>query len=321
MIYSCKYCNFHTNRKNNFNDHNLTKKHQNNIILSKKEKYKCQKCNKSYLTSVSLKKHTIICDTNNNQINKTELNNNLNTNLNNNIIVNPELNNKLNTNTNINSNNNPIIGTEKNNVVNYNIKEKIIINNKKKCITAFSASTILNNFFFKAPILETHKNYKIFLYSTKNDEIITNNEFMQNLTYDYNNNFLDRFLGNIIIKCYKKNNPDEQSIWTTDTSRTNYVIRQLVNNKLSWFRDINAIQTNKIIIEPILKILKECIHDFLKVPILNLNENERILQFDRNQTLAKIILYIDNPKIYKNIHNYISTYFYFNKSKVIIDVS
>lgn len=60
--------------------------------------------------------------------------------------------------------------------------------------------------------------------------IITQSEekFVKELIYYKKKDQLHKYLGNFIIKMYKKKNPKDQSIWNTDCDRLSYLIRDMM---------------------------------------------------------------------------------------------
>jgi hypothetical protein len=62
------------------------------------------------------------------------------------------------------------------------------------------------------------------------------------------------YLGDIIIKYYKKENPKDQSIWNSDTTRLNYLIRELIDTELTWTCDKAGLKVNEFIIIPLLTV-------------------------------------------------------------------
>ena len=46
---------------------------------------------------------------------------------------------------------------------------------------------------------------------------------MDTLVYNYENKNLHKYLGDFIIGHYKKDNPSEQSMWSSDVSRLTYL--------------------------------------------------------------------------------------------------
>lgn len=53
----------------------------------------------------------------------------------------------------------------------------------------------------------------------------------KDLIFYYKKNKLDKYLGDFIVKHYKKDNPELQAMWNSDTERLNYFIRELYNIK------------------------------------------------------------------------------------------
>lgn len=67
------------------------------------------------------------------------------------------------------------------------------------------------------------------------------------------NNKLTELLTNVIIKNYKKDNPADQCLWSSDTSRYTYVINDVVNNKQCWVTDKSGVKVLSYIINPVTK--------------------------------------------------------------------
>jgi len=125
---------------------------------------------------------------------------------------------------------------------------------KEDIAQSMSAMTYITSKYKNAPILSQMKNYISIGYSDKE-------KFLDLVIYENEKETLHKFIGEFIIKYYKKNNSSLQSLWNTDSSRLTYVIRQLsANNKLEWIIDKDGIETTKIIIKPLL----EFIHTILK---------------------------------------------------------
>ena len=73
------------------------------------------------------------------------------------------------------------------------------------------------------------------------------------------------YIGDIIIKNYKKVNSAKQSVWNSDTDRLTYVIRTLLkNNKFQWQLDKKGIDTANHMINPILQYIKTKLEQFKK---------------------------------------------------------
>ena len=70
--YECKICDYTTDRKSNYDTHNLSSKHKklangNEIKQKLSNKFECEICDKFYQTSAGLWKHKQKCTSNNNQ--------------------------------------------------------------------------------------------------------------------------------------------------------------------------------------------------------------------------------------------------------------
>ena len=64
--YECKICDYITDRKSNFDTHNLSAKHLKQANKQKfSNKFECEICDKMYQTSAGLWKHKQKCGTNN----------------------------------------------------------------------------------------------------------------------------------------------------------------------------------------------------------------------------------------------------------------
>ena len=84
------------------------------------------------------------------------------------------------------------------------------------------------------------------------------------LLHYYQENMLDQYIGEIILKYIKKENPDDQSVWNSDVSRLTYLIRAIVDESPTWLRDPNGAMFNKKIIMPVINeitnYLYKCLH-------------------------------------------------------------
>jgi hypothetical protein len=91
----------------------------------------------------------------------------------------------------------------------------------------------------------------------------------ENKLYDYllhfnSENKLDQYIGDIILKYIKKENPEDQSVWNSDVSRLTFLIREIVNESPTWLRDPNGAMFNAKIITPVIdeirKYLDKCLY-------------------------------------------------------------
>jgi len=76
------------------------------------------------------------------------------------------------------------------------------------------------------------------------------------LLYHNDEGTLDHYIGDIILKYIKKDDPDYQSVWSTDLARLTYLVRNLVEDEQVWQRDAKAVMFTKCVIMPIINYLK-----------------------------------------------------------------
>lgn len=224
MKYNCDICNYSTDDGSNFRRHlkssfhNLNEtKHIEKNINENEEKYTCE-CGKKYSCKQSLSRHRQQHNSNDKEIK----------NLQNQVA---ELTVKLDTiqskglTNNINNINN---GT---------------INN-----TYITVKTYVTNNYPDAPSLIKFNEYNKF--ESKQDET---NPLANILAYHYRKYNIDKYLGDFIIECYKKDDPSKQSVWSSDISRLNYVVKELLGKKSLWSKDEKGEKIKEYIVNPFLQ--------------------------------------------------------------------
>ena len=168
------------------------------------------------------------------------------------------------------------------------------------------------------------------------DELCENDRLIERLLFYSDKGKIADYLGDFIIKFYKKNDPNDQSLWTTDLSRLTFIVRQILKKKADWKYDKKGIKVCKIIINPLLEniksILKKYINDIddeitgknkdhfsededgyesegdyerHKNPP-ELDNNDKLKLVNSQKTAVQIITDIDNKSLAKNIVKYIS---------------
>ena len=132
----------------------------------------------------------------------------------------------------------------------------------------------------------------------------------------YKHKTLDKYLGNYIIKIYKKDDPKFQSIWNTDDSRLTYLIKELLNNKSSnWIIDKKGIKTKEYLIDPLLNCIKQLLISYQKnliIPDLKHNTVEIEFLLENSKKISELVNDIDDEVISKEILKHISSHLRFN---------
>jgi len=256
LKYNCSHCNFYTNNRTDYYRHLKTIKHKNHgspdvpknidiISSSKKEQdityienndstrfneiqrkdeKTCKFCGISFTTSTNYNRHLKTCEER-----KT-------------VQENEKLKAK-------------IIEQGKQ-IKEYKIEKeyykKLIDNYSKLGPKTFNSITYVMNKYADAPHIEKMEPEKIEYFQ---DISMTT---VENLVSDYRNNLFVDFIIKTIITMHKKDDPKDQSIWSTDSSRYNYLIKELLENEDSyWVVDIKGSKSKTYIIEPILRFIRK----------------------------------------------------------------
>ena len=176
-----------------------------------------------------------------------------------------------------------------------------------------------------APQLQSLPDYSII---TKDTETL-----IKNLIHYHKNGTFEKYIGDFIIKQYKKEDPKLQSLWSSDIERLNYFVRELINSKennetinskedmdknykLNWTIDKKGIKVKKSIIEPLLDYIKTIGDKYLQEKNLTINDLDtygaKKLVCDM-QEIGNMNSGIKNKSVYENINKYIAPHFYLNK--------
>ena len=318
--YKCDNCNYATHDKSNFSKHNNSKKHiekekqvqhsshyiHTTLTLPNENKYNCQYCNCNFSSIANLGRHTKSCFKKNQlavNFEKQELSNKVN-----------ELSMKLNDYIKLLDQKDETISILKSEVTHL----KSIVNNTGSIIkTSVSTMAYVIKNYDNAPALESIKDYSAIHYEQDN------NEFVENLVYEYNNNKLHVYISDFIIKTYKKADPAKQSLWNSDTSRLTYLIREIItNNKVDWRVDKKGIKTTKFIIEPILEYIDQQVRNYVESYKVDhrISAKEAERQMMKLKSGMEIIKSIETKVLSEEILKYITPHFYLIKNDEFIDI-
>jgi len=306
MKYICESCNYETNDKSNFNKHMNSKAHDKktstihkvDINVDKKcqqkklpSSFKCSECNKNYSSTSSLSRHR-------NKYCKvgalTEQ-------------ITLQLEQKF---------DEKVKKRELEMELEYSKK---LVDELKQCIKNtkptnynISVKKLVQQTFPDAPHIAMLDNYRVI-----HEDI----DFTQDLIYYHNKNRLSAYLGDIIIKYYKKEDPKNQSLWSTDSSRLKYIIKELIATKTSnWSEDDKGLKTTKYIISPLLKYIREYISDKideLHEELYDANGFECIDINQKQNALSTIREQILNGTLKDEIIKYITPSFKIKSDKLI----
>lgn len=267
--YNCDLCKFKSSNKTDYNRHTRTKKHKEKVeentnhtlnipkaypkhTTITENEYRCAFCNNTYSNSSSLARHKKACGVKEEIIKENAIK----------VMLKEK---------DITITENKVTTLEKEveslqKQLERSEKEKEIYQKEKEayqrqiemfadllkektspvCINNF---TYISNTYPNAPPLKSPSSYKSML--EKEGTLV---EVVSRYYYDKK---LVSFVGDFVIRYNKKDEPEDQSIWSSDISRLSYIIRESCAAKKDiWTFDKKGCQTTKITIEPTLQHIR-----------------------------------------------------------------
>ena len=182
----------------------------------------------------------------------------------------------------------------------------------EKSISAFNYVT---KNYTEAPVLKCITDVPALHIDLSEDQVV------DNVIDEYRNDNLIGFIGDLIIKNYKKKDPKMQSVWNSDTDRLTYVVRILLNKKYYWKMDKKGIDTSNYIIKPILNYIKQKLKDYMKTsaPSKRSDETQKIMTDMNNMNDShKIITLIESNDLLEDILKYIAPHLYLSKEAPVL---
>ena len=342
-MYKCEICNYEAKYYSNLFAHNKSKRHLNilslkneksetinkkvtivnstvnmlpihdnnnvnNIKNKVEKKYICKNCDFTTIHRSSFSRHSKNCIVKNdkkyNQINTNQHNNNNNNDDDLRVIVKElkikmefmERENKLLNN--ILENANSVI-TKTTNLANTNAN------------ISMSAIKYANDKFKNTPALLPLENFKINNLDFDNQE--DKAQLVEILIYNAKQKSLDKLLGDHIVKEYKKDNPEEQTFYTTDCSRLNFIVRELIENALIWSIDKNGIKICSSIIQPLINKCISALLEYQKILLQTMGTGNFSNRKDV-ELIIDVIMSIDSGSLETDINRYIAPFFNLNKN-------
>ena len=202
--------------------------------------------------------------------------------------------------------------------------------------TAVNGLTYVRKNYPNAPILKKLDKYD---FGEDDDELI------KLLLFYSRKGTLSHYIGDFLIKFYKKNDPNDQSLWTTDIARLTFLVKHILRKKDDWHYDKKGIKVCNTIINPLLSNIKTILKKYNDdmYDIINgkktvddsdsegeyesqsdyerhknppeLDNNEKIKLVNDQQIIVQIITDINNKMLSKDIIKYISPLLSLSPSK------
>lgn len=290
--YICNLCEYKSDKKTDYSRHmiskrhlekvNKTMKHTNNIpktYIDKEKAYKCLFCGNTYSNSSSLARHKKACNTKEELIKEKD------------IIISE---NKVN-----------ILQKEIEHLHQQLKKTEKQVDTYETMLKSITGPQTITNFNYisnnypDTPALEGRKSYT--------NMIEAKTLFLIDvITMYYYDKKLVNFIGDYIIRYYKKEEPKNQSLWSTDISRLTYIISESCKKKGHiWSYDKKGSKTKKIIIEPALDFIRENLVKFCQDNGWNTETHILKQMIAANGT----IVLIDSGELANDIAKYIAPEF------------
>jgi hypothetical protein len=198
-----------------------------------------------------------------------------------------------------------------NNYNNYStntLNNTIITNNNQKTINVVA---YINSNYTEAEPLTLIKREEVTKLLKMED---TDGYIMEDyIVFNYSKHLIDTFIGDLIVKEYKKQDPKTQKLWSSDTSRLTFIVRQVLNeNEKIWLQDKKGICVIKYIIGPVLEEVKLMMKEYSNKcfsEMMSGQSNDMQNLTDKISSSTKLIYDINQKEIHQKILNYIAPYF------------
>lgn len=306
MKYNCELCEYSTDDIGNFDKHRKSLKHVKKLEEKVATLLSCNNCGRVFKNASGLWKHKKICG--DQEINLKE---SYEKKLNDREIYIIELEKDKQSLTEKVQELNKVIDI----LTNENDYHKDLVNSAGSIAkTSVNALSYVVKNFNNAPAIEKFSKYELL----KIEENYTIREII--IYYQKNDNLSD-FVGAVLIDVYKKEDPKDQSIWNTDTSRFAYVVREVINNKNEWAVDKGGLKVREYAINPMLNYIKVEMNEYVKEQALELTKpGANIMKIQANINIANsVVSAVENGTLANEIMKFITPSFYLNKTKAIKD--
>jgi len=186
----------------------------------------------------------------------------------------------------------------------------------------FSKHQFLQHYLSNPPDLKQIEDYTIL-----HKEYKTITAFCNDLIYYHSKGKIHSYLGDFLVSQYSKDNIKEQSLFSSDTSRHNFICstKNIKKKKNEWINDKNGIYVSDIIIDPLLKyvydIILEYSQDIVKIVKAGVKNGAKSLNLAESMLLCEQIMgTIDDKSLKDDIKKHISPYFDLIKEKILQNI-
>jgi hypothetical protein len=202
-----------------------------------------------------------------------------------------------------------------------------ILNNNCVINSNTTSINVIRNVYANAPpiVKITKEKAQEMIETTFKFDKETNYDMCERILYLHNENTLCTRIKNMLVEFYKKANPFEQAVWTTDVSRQCYAIKDTINNENMWYIDKQGV----LIKQEIIKIFETTLIEFFREYVNNIEKKLKYyLDSDRKTAYinevktyekAKLFIYTISDKIFADaICKDMAADFYFDKKAHLV---
>lgn len=143
------------------------------------------------------------------------------------------------------------------------------------------------------------------------------------IIFYYRTCMLDQFLGELILKEFKKSDPKKQQIWISDIPRLSFLVRSAISkNESMWHPDKKGITLTKNIISPVSDEIFTLMKAYSHTCKITINDAQFEYQkeeiYKKSETAIEIIKEINLKTLHHKILLFIAPYFQLELDKAII---
>jgi len=177
--------------------------------------------------------------------------------------------------------------------------------------TTVSALTYANNNYNDAPVIK-----KIKIDQIKQIKNYDDDTYISEVFSAHKNKIIGKYLGDVIVKLYKKEDPSEQSIWNTDTHRFTYMLKKLIHTeKSAWMIYKKGVDMIDNIVTPITDDIRKLAIKYRDENNFDNCEGDKVILI--NSIFVELVADIDNKKVQNEILKYTSSHFFMKDKKAI----
>jgi len=165
-----------------------------------------------------------------------------------------------------------------------------------------------------APSLELNRNnIRAIIYQNRTDD-----DFVDHILFQYKHDNFVKYLGDGIRVAFVTDDPEKQSIWSTDVTRLNFIIRSILRKKPIWLNDSKGEEIKEILINPLLDEIASIVNDYLKTAIIP-KEGPWKDEFDRLLLANEFVNKLKSGDYSDPVSRYIAPFFKATKQRFLLD--